>query len=31
VLPLLGTALWLYFTDGRMRRSRWVKPAEAAS
>ncbi len=25
VLPLLGTALWLYFTDGRMRRAKLAR------
>ncbi len=29
VLPLLAVALWLYFTDGRMRKSRWIEPREA--
>ncbi|MGH8084227.1 MAG: LPS export ABC transporter permease LptF [Lysobacter sp.] len=29
VLPLLALALWLYFTDGRMRRSRGVAPQGA--
>lgn len=31
VLPLVAAALWLYFTDGRMRRSRPLRKREAAA
>jgi lipopolysaccharide export system permease protein len=29
VLPLLGTALWLYFTDGRMRRAKLARAGDS--